>query len=92
MTGSPRELFVFTANWCPHCRAMKHAQIVAKLRRQISIPVTVVDLTKGMTPVASLYGVKLIPSFVLVDLADGRVVGRSTGPKTVEQLVRLTQG
>ena len=85
MTG----LFVFRADWCPHCRLMERAGVMAKLKAaHPDLPVTVEDLTGGESELSRSLNVRTIPAFILVD-EDGAVIKRTSGSKTLEQLVRF---
>ncbi|MHB8734634.1 MAG: thioredoxin family protein [Terriglobales bacterium] len=84
-------LLIFRADWCPHCRLMERAGVVAKLKAERpDLPVTVEDLTKGETELSRSLNVRTIPAFILID-DDGEVVKRTSGSKTADQLVRFTK-
>ena len=85
-------LFVFRADFCPHCRMMERAGVIDKLRAaKPDLDVTVEDLSAGETELSKSLRVRTIPCFVRLD-ANGNVTKRTTGSKTLEQLVRFAGG
>jgi thioredoxin-like negative regulator of GroEL len=69
----------FTASWCQPCKALAKNLEEAKL----NIPIEVVDIDVH-TDLASDYGIRSIPTLVLID--ENIEVKRTTGTKTIEQL------
>lgn len=69
----------FTASWCQPCKALAKNLEEAKL----NIPIEVVDIDVD-TDLASDYGIRSIPTLVLID--ENIEVKRITGAKTIEQL------
>ncbi len=73
-------LLDFTATWCGPCQQM--SSTVSKLERQ-GLPIRKVDIDQEPA-LASRFGVKSIPCFVLV--AEGREIDRVTGLTDEKQL------
>jgi protein disulfide-isomerase len=77
-TGKPA-LLDFTADWCPPCKLMKHEVWPdAAVRRAVTdgtIPVLLDVDQPGSAQAARRYGVRAIPTLLLVD-GDGNVLKR----------------
>lgn len=76
-------LLDFTASWCQPCQRMN--PIIASLERQ-GYPIRRVDVDRERA-VAERYGIKTIPTFVLV--VNGQEVMRQTGETSEGQLRRM---
>ncbi|MGC4003881.1 MAG: thioredoxin family protein [Pirellulales bacterium] len=87
ISGEPEVvLYDFRSDACGPCRAMD--PIVAELR-SAGAPIRVVDVQRD-PETAKKFGITEIPCFVAV--ADGREVGRRSGPQTREDLVAMLRG
>jgi thiol-disulfide isomerase/thioredoxin len=82
--GSPIVLD-FTAGWCGPCRQMRPA--VEQLVRQ-GYPIKPVDIDRS-PELAERYKVEGVPTFVVVDPADGRELARTSGLQPASQLASL---
>ncbi len=74
-------LLDFTATWCGPCQTMN--PVVEKLVRN-NYPVRQVDIDRS-PDVAHRYGVKAVPTFIVVD-ARGRALSKTSGVMTATQL------
>ena len=79
-------LLDFTAEWCGPCRSM--APVVHALEAR-GLPVRAVDIDDE-SALAERYGVTGVPTFIVVD-SDGRELGRTSGARPAEDLIRLYQ-
>lgn len=79
------KLIKFGASWCSPCKqAAKHLSENYNSEQYIDVDVTV------ETELAQSFGIRNVPTFVLVD-ADGIEVGRFTGyePKQIQEAIAL---
>jgi len=82
--ATPRGVvYDFSASWCGPCQQM--SPLVSKLERQ-GLPIHKVDIDQRRD-LASKYGVKSIPAFVLV--IDGKVVDRVVGVTSESRLRKM---
>ena len=86
-------LLMFTADWCAPCqnfkaKVLRHSVVASRLDR--SVHFEKVDLTKWTgepAETARKYGVRAVPTLVLVD-EDGREIDRYTGAHDPEWFLR----
>lgn len=84
--ATPRPVVLdFTATWCGPCRQMKPA--VERLVGQ-GYPIKAVDVDRS-PDLAERYKVSGVPTFVVVDPASGKELGRTSGLQPAENLVAL---
>jgi len=89
--GPLRALYVFRADWCPHCRVVSKAGTIAAFRKaRPDVVVLVEDVTRGITDAAKTFGIRMVPTYVVVG-ERGQVLRRLHGVVTVEQLERATR-
>ena len=88
--GRPR-LLVFTSHSCPACNRMKPIVDAAVKACDGAHDIERVDFDdEAGEPIATAYGITLLPSFVSVD-ATGREVARLTGVQPQERLERALE-
>jgi len=75
----------FTATWCGPCQQMR--PVVARLV-QDGYPIQAVDVDKNRD-LADRYDVTGYPTFVVIDRATGRELGRAVGARPADDLVAL---
>lgn len=77
-----KHVLYFTAEWCNPCKKVR--PIVDEINREYSDSKFIVVDVDSEIELASNFGVKSIPTFILIK--DGEEVSRLTGAKTKEQL------
>ena len=77
----------FSAPWCEPCKAMKPAFIA--LMEDEGIKYELVDVSENQVA-ARKYKVMGVPTIIVTN--DGEIVGRVTGSRSREQLLKLIKG
>lgn len=74
-----KKILRFTASWCQPCK-----MLAANLENaDVGVPIEVVDVDV-LQEVAQQYGIRGIPTLVLVD--EGTEVARTSGVKSVDEI------
>lgn len=83
-----KHVLYFTADWCNPCKKVR--PIVDEINREYSDAKFIIVDADSEIELASNFGVKSVPTFILID--DGKEVSRTTGAKTKEELLSLITG
>jgi thiol:disulfide interchange protein len=94
-------LLLFTADWCPPCRELKHGPLIDSdvaatiTSRYVPIKIDLTQEAPDTGRIAGRYGVNAIPALVIVD-GDGSVRARNVGTLDAaalnQWLVKLSDG
>jgi thioredoxin 1 len=79
-----KQLFYFSAEWCVPCQTL--GPIMDQVSQKISVQKINIDYEADVT---SKYGVKSIPTVVLVE--NGQEVRRFTGARSFQQVLDFIQ-
>jgi len=82
-----KTVILFTAPWCEPCKAMKPA--LRALVADHEVKYEEIDVSENQ-PAARKYKVMGVPTIIVTD--DGEIVGRVTGSRSREQLLKLIKG
>jgi thioredoxin 1 len=79
----------FYAEWCQPCKML--TRIMDDAADQITTPVENIDIDKDMDA-AIKYGVRGVPTMVLIDDDDGKELARKVGMMQEQELITFLKG
>lgn len=82
-----KKILYFSAGWCGPCKTL--GPIMESLQDQINYQKIDVDTD---TDLSSKYGVRNIPTLILIDTQTGDALNRTVGIQSKEQILNLYNG